>query len=123
MAKSKARAGTKDPVPAKTDGRSLSAPEPADYHFLAATHCVLTAPYQYVKDDEVRGPSVDGSADLYMGLKPKNALESILGSLIVSVSNATNDCLSQAARVRPTEIQFRDVNLRHALKGATVVRS
>lgn len=84
-------------------------------------HCVLTAPYQYVKDDQVRGPSVDGSADLYMGLKPKNALESILGSLIISVSNATNDCLSQAARVPPTQIQLRDVNLRHALKGATVV--
>ena len=55
MAKSKvARAETKDPVPAKTDGRSLSsAPEPADYHLLLATHCVLTARYQYLKDDEV----------------------------------------------------------------------
>jgi hypothetical protein len=79
----------------------------------------------------VRGLSVDGSVELYMGLQPKNAIESILGSLIVNVSvvgqpttnvsNATNDCLSQAARVSPTEIQHRDVNLRHALKGATVV--
>jgi hypothetical protein len=122
MAKGKvARAETKDQVPAKTDGRSISAPEPAEYHRLAATHCVLTAPYQYVKDDQVRGPSVDGSVELYMGLPPKNALESILGSLIVNVSNTTHDCLSQAARVPPTEIQHRDVNLRHALKGATVV--
>ena len=81
MAKGKvARAETKDQVPAKTDGRSISAPEPAEYHRLAATHCVLTAPYQYVKDDQVRGPSVDGSVELYMGLQPKNALESILGS-------------------------------------------
>lgn len=123
MAKGKvARAETRDPVPAKIDGRSISsAPEPAEYHRLAATHCVLTAPYQYVKDDQVRGPSVDGSLELYMGLQPKNALESILGGLIVNVSNATNDCLSQAARVPPTEIQHRDVNLRHALKGAAVV--
>ena len=62
-----------------------------------------------------------GTIELYHGLEPKNALESILGSLIVNVSNAANDCLSQAARVPPNELQHRDLNLRHALKGAAVV--
>ena len=53
--------------------------------------------------------------------KKAGALQSVLASLIVGVSNATNDCLSLAARVPPQELQHRDVNLRHAFKGAAVV--
>jgi hypothetical protein len=44
-----------------------------------------------------------------------------LSTLIVNVSNATNDCFSQAARVPPEHLEHRDLNLRHAFKGATVV--
>jgi len=123
MAKSKskvARAEAGLPVPAAKD-RSIAVPEPEKHHTLAAMHCILTAPYQYITNDEARDPSENGSFELYLGLHPKSALESILASLIVGVSNAANDCLSQAARVAPKEIQHRDVNLRHALKGATVV--
>jgi hypothetical protein len=46
---------------------------------------------------------------------------SILASLIVNASNATNDCFAVVARVSPDALQHRDVNLRHALKGAAIV--
>ena len=119
MAKSKV-ACTKA-KPSKSNGQSMSVPDPWRYHALGLTHCALTAPYQYTKNDELSGRSRDGSLELYTGLHPKNALESVLSSLIIGVSNATNDCLSLAARVPPHEVQHRDVNLRHALKGAAVV--
>ena len=93
----------------------MSVADPWRYHALGLTHCGLTAPYQYMKNDALSGRSRDGSLELYTGLDPKNALNH-LASLIVGVSNATNDCLSLAARVPPQELQHRDVNLRHALK-------
>ena len=105
----------------KPNGQPMSVADPWRYHALGLTHCGLTAPYQYMKNDALSGRSRDGSLELYTGLEPKNALQSILASLIVGVSNATNDCLSLAARVPPQELQHRDVNLRHAFKGAAVV--
>jgi hypothetical protein len=116
------RAKAKGASPAKTNGGSLPAHQPpGKYHALALTHSFLTAPYQYIENDALRDPSVKGSIELYKGLQPNSALESVLASLIVGVSNASQDCLSQAARVAPEHVQHRDVNLRHALKGATVV--
>jgi hypothetical protein len=123
MAKRK-QTRAKAKVPAKANGGSIpTAPEPEKYHVLAAMHCLTTAPYRYARDDKVRDKSAEGAINLYLGLHPQNALESVLGSLIVNVASATNDCLSHAARVGPTEdrLQHRDVNLRHALKGAAVV--
>ena len=105
----------------KPNGQPMSVADPGRYHALGLTHCGLTAPYQYMKNNELSGRSGDGSLELYAGLEPKNALQSILASLIVGVSNATHDCLSLAARIPPQELQHRDVNLRHAFKGAAVV--
>jgi hypothetical protein len=119
MAENKvARAKTKS---SKSNGQYMSVADPWRYHALGLTHCALTASYQYTKNDELSGRSRDGSLELYTGLEPKDTLQSVLASLIVGVSNATNDCLSLAARVPPQELQHRDVNLRHAFKGATVV--
>jgi hypothetical protein len=64
---------------------------------------------------------VDGSLALYLGLQPQNALQSILSTLIVNVSNATNECLFLAAKIPPSELQHRDINLRHAFRGAAEV--
>ncbi|HZP08763.1 hypothetical protein [Methyloceanibacter sp.] len=108
----------KTSTPAKPKAPTFDA---ANRSALAAAHCVLTAPYQYMKEDAVREAATKGSHDLYQALGPKSALESVLSGLIVGVSNATHECLSLAARIPPHEIQHRDVNLRHALKGAAVV--
>jgi hypothetical protein len=120
MAKSKVmRAKAKGLAALKTKGRSVSAPQPRDYYDYAGLYCGLAAPYQYT--EELSGEGEHGSLELYVGLQPKSALESILASLIIGVSNATNDCLYLAAKIPPQELQHRDVNLRHALKGAAVV--
>ena len=116
-----ARAKAKEPVPAKTHGGSTSTPDPRGYQFLGLAHCALTSPYRYLQDDEWHREIRNGSLELYQGLEPKSALESVLASLIVDVSNATHDCLSLAARVQPDALQHRAINLRHAFKGATVV--
>jgi hypothetical protein len=108
-------------VTSKTNDQSLPAsPQSAEFYELSAAHCLLTAPYQHV-DKGMLELSKSGSAELYLGLQPKTALEAILASLLVGISNATNECLSQATQATPNHVQFRDVNLRHALKGATVV--
>ena len=107
-------------VPAKKAGQPSDV-DPANYHALAATHVMMSAPYQYMEHKEIRDPGVHGAVELYHRLRPKNALESILSTLIINVSNAANDCLSQAARVRPQELEYRDLSLRHAFKGAAVV--
>jgi hypothetical protein len=114
-------AKAKASAPVKSNGQPMSVPDPRRYHVLGLTHCALTAPYEYMKNDQLSGRSRDGSLELYSSLHPENALQSVLASLIISVSNATNDCLSLAARVPAQELQHRDVNLRHGLKGAAVV--
>lgn len=95
--------------------------KPTNAQTLLAAHSVLGAPYQYIKNEEVREPATLGSLELYQSLQPKSAIESILASLLVGMSNATHDCLSQAARVPPERLQHRDLNLRYAMKGAAVV--
>jgi len=101
--------------------QSVSAKGSGDYHALGGLHCLLAAPYQHTQNGELSGRSVDGSVELYVGLKPQSALQSILSTLIVNVSNATNECLFLAAKIPPSELQHRDINLRHAFKGAAVV--
>jgi hypothetical protein len=101
--------------------QSVSAKQSGDYHAFGGLHCFLAAPYQHTDNKEITGRSVDGSLELYVGLQPQSALQSILSTLIVNVSNATNECLFVAAKIPPSELQHRDINLRHAFKGATVV--
>ena len=108
-------------VASKTNDQSLPAsPQSAEFYKLSAAHCLLTAPYRH-GDKGMLELTESGSSKLYLGIQPKTALEAILASLIVGISNASNECLAQATQVTPDHVQFRDVNLRHALKGATVV--
>ena len=43
--------------------------------------------------------------------------------LAVGVTNASLDCLAQASNLSVEQVQLRDLNLRHGLKGATVASS
>jgi glucans biosynthesis protein len=109
--KAEAPAKTADPLEPLTEASAK----------LGLMHGIISAPYQHMKDKKVCDSVIRGTVQLYQSLGPKNALESILGGLIVNVSNAANYCLSLAANVPPEDLQHRDLNLRHAFKGATVV--
>ena len=56
---------------------------------------------------------------LYSSMGSRNSLESILNRLIVGVEVATLDCFARAAE--KTDERARDVNLRHAMKGAATI--
>ena len=122
MAKSKGtRTKAKGSELQNSKGQSVAAEQSGDYHAFGGLHCLLAAPYRHTQNKDISGRSEDGSVDLYVGLKPQSALQSILSTLIVNVSNATNECLFLAAKIPPSELQHRDINLRHAFKGAAVV--
>jgi hypothetical protein len=117
--KSEAPTKTEGSVPDGTNDQATP-PGARRYHVLATAQCILSAPWQYLDDKRVKSMISEASVDLYEGLQPKDALDAALGMLLVGVTNASLDCLSQAARVRPGELQCRDVNLRYGLKGAVV---
>src|SRR5262245_56938203 len=114
------RTKAKDPVPQKETTAPVSVPRP-DYQTFGAAHCAAAAPYQHFQSEKLSDLSKGGSVELYIRLHPQSALQSILSTLIVNVSNATNECLHQAATISPNELQHRAINLRHAFKGAAVV--
>jgi hypothetical protein len=58
--------------------------------------------------------------DLYFGMAPADATESLLSMLAVSVASASLDCLTQAASTSPDYLEQRDLNLRHGLRGVAV---
>jgi hypothetical protein len=86
----------------------------------AVVQVSLTAPGRYLENREVNELMSDGAVELYRRLAPKDALDEIAAVLAVSVSNASLDCLAQAARVAPQHLDHRDLNLKHGLKGAAV---
>jgi len=91
----------------------------------ATMQVMMTAPGRW-KDGE-RNSLADnrlaaGAVDLYLQLSPTpdDAIESVLSMLAVSVTSASLDCLTQAASTPPDQLERRDINLRHGLKGAAV---
>jgi hypothetical protein len=60
-----------------------------------------------------------GSLSLYYELGPRDGAEAMLAALSVGVSNATMDCLSDAARTKNFP-EIRDMNLRNGFRGALV---
>ena len=113
--------------PTEASGTQLPAPPNGSpqYEKLMATHLVMAAPCQHVGETEgrvqIKGMMADASYDLYKELNSGDPAGSILSLLTVSVTNASLDCLAQAARLPAAQHQLRDLNLRHGLKGATVV--
>ena len=93
--------------PTEVTGTQLPAPPNGSpqYEKLMATHLVMAAPCQHVGDVQtkggiqIKGMMTDASYDLYKELNPGDAPGSILSLLAVSVTNASLDCLTQAARL------------------------
>ena len=62
----------------------------------------------------------DDAVGLYRNLHPTDALESVLVRTLVGLNNAVMESFERAAYDR-TSSGARDVNLRHAMKGASVL--
>ena len=73
-----------------------------------------------MKNSKLEASVGRATCDLYERLAPRDAHESILSLLAVSVTNASLDCLALAACVPPDNVPVRELNLRYGLKAATV---
>jgi hypothetical protein len=87
---------------------------------MAAAALVISAAGQHVDDPEIKKMMTEGLLDLYKNIPRRDALDSMLAMLAASITSASLDCLSQAALSSPGNLQVRDVNLRHGMKGAAV---
>jgi len=85
---------------------------------MAGLQVQMTAPGRHIGNDNAKNILANGALDLYYGLAPADATESLLSMLAISVANASLDCLTQAAGTSPDYLESRD--LRHGLKGAAV---
>jgi len=63
---------------------------------------------------------MDDAIDLYRSLGPQDPIESLLGRLMIGVTNSSMDCLGRAARCNQS-LPARDLNLRYGIKGTAVV--
>jgi hypothetical protein len=59
-----------------------------------------------------------GAIDLYFSLAPRDAIDSMVASAMVGLSNATMECFDRATRSE----RARDLNLRYGIKGAATLR-
>jgi hypothetical protein len=80
----------------------------------------MSAPGRHVANAGTQQILSTGAIDLFSGLAPADATETLLSMLAVSVANASMDCLMQAAAMSPEYLDGRDLNLRHGFKGAAV---
>ena len=87
---------------------------------MAAAALVMSAGGQHVSDPDFKNMMTEGALDLYKNIPRQDALDSMLAMLAASITSASLDCLSQAALSSPVNLQVRDLNLRHGMKGAAV---
>ena len=109
-------------APAQSPGREpvvQPSGEP-QYEYMVAAHLIAAAPGRYLEDSKFEASMGRATCDLYERLAPRDAWESIMSLLTVSVTNASLDCLALAARVPPDNLAVRELNLRYGLKAAEV---
>ena len=90
------------------------------YEYLVAAHLIAAAPGRFLENTRLEATMGRATCDLYERLAPRDAQNSILSLLTVSVTNASLDCLALAARVPPDNLAVRELNLRYGLKAAEV---
>lgn len=88
---------------------------------MAAAGLMLSAAGQHVDNLKIKSMMTAGALDLYENIEKRDALDSMIAMLAVSLTSASLDCLSQAALSAPCDLKVRDLNLRHATKGAATV--
>jgi hypothetical protein len=106
--------------PAEGPGRDLQPSGEPRYEYLVAAHLISAAPGRFLENTRLEATMGGATYDLYERLGPRDAQDSILSLLTVSVANASLDCLALAARVPPDNLAVRELNLRYGLKAAEV---
>jgi hypothetical protein len=109
---------SKTPAPASGREPAVKTSAEPTYELMAAAHLIAAAPGRYLKDTNFEAAMGGATYDLYESLAPRDAQDSILSLLTVSVTNASLDCLALAARVPPDNLAVRELNLRYGLKAA-----
>jgi hypothetical protein len=104
-------------VPAK---KSEPTHDNSRHDYIVRLHCVQAVPMRFV-GSPIGESIADASYDLYRRLDPQDAQDEILASLIVSLTGASLDCITQAALVQPSCSPLREPNLKIGLKGAETV--
>jgi hypothetical protein len=109
-------------APAQAPGREPAVQPSGEpqYERMVAAHLISAAPGRYLEDTMFKASMGRATYDLYERLAPRDAQDSILALLTVSVANASLDCLALAARVPPDYLDVRELNLRYGFKGAAV---
>jgi hypothetical protein len=87
---------------------------------MAVAALLMSAAGQHVEHPKIKKMMTEGPFDLYKNIQKRDALDSMLAMLAVSLTSASLDCFSQAALSDPGNLQIRDLNLRHGMKGAAV---
>jgi hypothetical protein len=108
----------KAPAPAPSREPAVQSNSEGTYESLVAAHLIAAAPGRYLENTRLEGSLSGATCDLYQRLAPRDAQESLLSLLAVSVANASLDCFALAARVSPDNLPVRDLNYRHGFKGA-----
>jgi hypothetical protein len=63
---------------------------------------------------------MNDAVDMHRRLSPQDPIESILGRLIIAVTNLSMDCLGRATQCH-NALPALDLNLKYGMKGAAVV--
>jgi hypothetical protein len=107
-------------APAPASGREPTkqvSGEPGS-EYLVAANFTIAGPGRYLENKKLEDSLSCAALDFYDKLAPRDAQESMLAFLAVSIMNAGLDCLAVAARVNPGNLPVRELNLRYGLKAA-----
>jgi hypothetical protein len=108
----------KVPAPASDRKPDVQPSGQPKYEYMVAAHLIAAAPGRYLKNTRLEDSLSGATYDLYERLAPRDAHDSILCLLAVTVTNASLDCHALAARVPPDYLEVRELNLRLGLKAA-----
>jgi hypothetical protein len=93
----------------------------SDGSFLLLSQVALSAPAS--GNVAVQDGLMDDAVDLYRSLKPQDPIESMVGRLMVGLTNSSMDCIARAAQIKDSKESSgaRDLNLKFGIKAAQAV--
>jgi hypothetical protein len=104
-------------LPTETTEKPIAAPTDVPQYDCSR---MATSPGRLLEDQKLKMELAQDSVNRYVRLNPRNGQESIISMLTIGITNASLDCLAQASHLNVDQLALRDLNLRHAFKGAQV---